>query len=158
MFKCISKSYIETKDIAIKLASFLSAGDVICLFGDLGAGKTVFASGIAEGIHIDDSITSPTFTILNEYTGKIPFYHFDVYRLTSPEFLDMGGDEYLYGDGIVLIEWSENILDVLPSERLEIYINYCSILSENNDSRELMFKPIGRKYEDILKKFVEVIK
>ena len=162
MLTYISNSEEATKNIAFKLATYLSSGDIICLFGNLGTGKTVFASGLSTGLGLSEHISSPTFTIVNEYIGKYPFYHFDVYRINSDEFLDMGGDEYLYGEGIVLIEWPENIIDVLPSERLDIYINYLPFSAEdNNDNinkREIIFKPLGKKYEQMVKKLLEVIK
>lgn len=120
----ISKSEEETMDIATKLASSLNAGDIVCLHGNLGAGKTVFAKGIALGLGISEHITSPTFTIVNEYTGKLLLYHFDTYRITLNEFIEMGGEEYLYGDGVCLIEWPENIRDILPKKRIEVYLEY----------------------------------
>ena len=155
MLKYISNSTVDTKNLAVRLALHLSAGDIICLFGNLGAGKTVFASGISSGMGVEDNICSPTFTILNEYDGRIPFYHFDVYRINSEEFLDMGGDEYLSGDGITLIEWPENISDVLPKERLEIYINYDGSSAEN--TREIVFRPIGQRYKEVIRKLSEVV-
>lgn len=158
MIRYISRSENETRKIASKIASQLSAGDVLCLFGDLGAGKTVFASGIAKGLGIDHTITSPTFTIVNEYKSKIPFYHFDVYRINTDEFLDIGGDEYLYGDGIVLVEWPENIIDVLPKERLDIYINYCSPDLDSAENREIILKPVGSKYDKLVLELTEVAK
>ena len=162
MLKYISDSEEKTKNIASKLACFLTSGVVICLYGNLGAGKTVFASGLSTGLGLTEHISSPTFTIVNEYIGKYPFYHFDVYRINSDEFLDMGGDEYLFNQGIVLIEWPENIIDVLPHERLDIYINYPPFSAEDNNvninKREIIFKPLGKKYEEIIEKLLEVIK
>lgn len=158
MLKYISNSETETKELAAKLVPFLSGGDVLCLFGELGSGKTAFTSGIAKGIGINEPISSPTFTLLNEYySGNIPLYHFDVYRINSDEFLNIGGDEYFSGRGIVIIEWAENIRDILPAERLEIYINYLDPLT-NINKREICFKPLGQKYIDILNKIAEVTK
>lgn len=157
MLKLVSSSEDTTRNIAEKLAVLLSAGDVICLFGNLGAGKTVFASGLAFGLHIYDNISSPTFTILHELEGSLPLYHFDVYRITSEEFLDIGGDEYLYGDGISLIEWPENILDILPTERLEVHINYNDPLSNNIDRREIIFNPLGQKYKEKISTLSDMI-
>jgi tRNA threonylcarbamoyladenosine biosynthesis protein TsaE len=138
MLKLTSNSPEETKKIAYELAQKLKPGDVICVYGDLGAGKTVFASALAQQLGITQSITSPTFTIVNEYEGRIPFYHFDVYRIDTKGFLDIGGDEYFYKDGIVLIEWPENIADVLPSNRIEVHIN----TTENPDEREITYENI----------------
>lgn len=152
MFEIISKSEEETKYIAKNLAGFLSAGDVLCVHGNLGAGKTVFASGISIGLGISEYISSPTFTIVNEYSGRLPFYHFDAYRINSSEFLDIGGDEYIYGNGICLIEWSENIEEILPKERLEITLTYDESLDETK--RTIRIEPTGQKYTDKLKEFV----
>ena len=114
----------ETTAVAESFAHRLTAGDVICMYGDLGAGKTAFAKGIAKGLEIDDYITSPTFTIVNEYMGRIPFYHFDVYRISdSDEMYGIGFEEYVYSDGISLIEWSELIEDILPQKRYNVHIN-----------------------------------
>jgi len=145
LIKITSDSEETTKNIAAKLAEKLEAGDVVCLFGNLGAGKTVFASGFAKGLGINSPISSPTFIIVNEYEGKLPLFHFDVYRIDSDEFLEMGGDEYFSRGGICLIEWPENITDVLPKERLEIYIDYA-----DDTTREIVIKPIGERYERLM--------
>ncbi|MGE5328365.1 MAG: tRNA (adenosine(37)-N6)-threonylcarbamoyltransferase complex ATPase subunit type 1 TsaE [Deltaproteobacteria bacterium] len=155
MIEIISNSENETRDIAKQLGFILSAGDVVCIHGNLGAGKTVFASGLSIGLGINEHISSPTFTIVNEYNGRLPFYHFDAYRINSDEFLDIGGDEYFYGDGITLIEWPENIGDILPAQRLEIYIDYAG---DKVETRKISFKPLGQKYELIANKLLEEIK
>lgn len=118
-----SNSPKETQNIAKAFARELSAGDVVCLNGDLGAGKTAFVSGLVKAFSVKDSISSPTFTIVNCYDGTIPVYHFDVYRINdSDEMFDLGFEEYLYGNGITIIEWSENICDILPDNRYEVLI------------------------------------
>lgn len=101
------------------MAQALKAGDVLALEGDLGAGKTVFAKGLAEGLGIQATIDSPTFTIVKEYQGRIPFYHLDVYRLESADEA-LGFEEYLYGDGVCLIEWASRISDWLPDDSIDI--------------------------------------
>lgn len=154
MLEIISKSEEETKTIAKKLGSILSAGDIICISGNLGAGKTVFASGISKGLGISEQISSPTFTIVNEYTGRLPFYHFDAYRINSNEFLDIGGDEYFYYEGVTLIEWPENISDILPEERLDIFIDYNESSSEDFETRKISLKPNGQKYDERLKQLI----
>ena len=108
----------DTEHLAMSLAAKASPGDIFALNGDLGVGKTVFAKGFAKGLGIDEPITSPTFTILQEYeTGRLPFYHFDVYRIEDPEEMEETGlSEYLDGDGVCLIEWAERISDILPEE------------------------------------------
>lgn len=114
----------ETYMLGEKLGSLAMPGQVITLSGDLGVGKTVFAKGFARGLGIDEPITSPTFTILQEYnTGKIPLYHFDVYRVADPEEMyEVGFDDYIYGNGVCLIEWAELINDILPRNIISINI------------------------------------
>lgn len=105
----ISKSIRDTQQIAFKFAEELKPGDILALRGDLGAGKTAFTAGIVDGLGLSNSVSSPTFTIVNEYLkGNIPVYHFDLYRLKDEDDLyDIGIDEYLYGDGICIFEWPE---------------------------------------------------
>lgn len=113
----------ETFSFAEEFAGSLSAGDVICMYGDLGAGKTLFAQGIAKGLGVAENVNSPTFTIVNEYDGNLPFYHFDVYRIADPdEMYEIGFDEYLFGEGVCLIEWAELIEELLPYPRINITI------------------------------------
>nr|MBQ3462299.1 tRNA (adenosine(37)-N6)-threonylcarbamoyltransferase complex ATPase subunit type 1 TsaE [Clostridia bacterium] len=121
--KYISNSYDETLTIASEFAKTLGEGDVLCMYGDLGAGKTAFVQGLAKGLDIDEPITSPTFTIVNEYEGTLPLYHFDVYRIAdSDEMYEVGFDEYVYGEGVSVIEWCELIEDILPEKRYNITI------------------------------------
>ena len=114
----------ETKELGKKMAELAKPGDVFTLVGDLGVGKTVFTQGIAEGLGIDDPVNSPTFTIVQEYeSGRMPFYHFDVYRIGDPEEMDeIGFDDYIYGDGLCLIEWADLIEEILPEKRVAIRI------------------------------------
>ena len=106
----------ETFDVGKRLGSQARAGEVYCLLGDLGVGKTVFTQGFARGLGIDEPISSPTFTIVQEYEeGRLPFYHFDVYRIADPEEMDeIGFEDYLYGQGVCLIEWADLIHDLIP--------------------------------------------
>ena len=106
----------ETFDVGKRLGSQARAGEVYCLLGDLGVGKTVFTQGFARGLGIDEPISSPTFTIVQEYEeGRLPFYHFDVYRIADPEEMDeIGFEDYLYGQGVCLIEWADLIRDLIP--------------------------------------------
>ena len=111
----------QTKEIGYKLGKLLTPGSVICLIGDLGAGKTTMTQSLAKAIGVDDYITSPTFTIVNEYEGNMPLYHFDVYRIgSSEEMYDIGYDEYINSDGVCIIEWANLIEDILPDEYLDI--------------------------------------
>ena len=105
----------ETQALGIKLAKRLQPGDVIAYFGDLGAGKTALTRGIAQGLGITDILTSPTYTIVNEYlTGRLPLFHFDMYRLgSSDELFDIGWEDYLARGGVCAVEWSENVEDAL---------------------------------------------
>ena len=105
----------ETQALGIKLAKRLQPGDVIAYFGDLGAGKTALTRGIAQGLGITDIVTSPTYTIVNEYlTGRLPLFHFDMYRLgSSDELFDIGWEDYLTRGGVCAVEWSENVVDAL---------------------------------------------
>ena len=105
----------ETQALGTKLAKRLQPGDVIAFFGDLGAGKTALTRGIAQGLGITDIVTSPTYTIVNEYlTGRLPLFHFDMYRLgSSDELFDIGWEDYLARGGVCAVEWSENVEDAL---------------------------------------------
>lgn len=125
-----SSSVDQTQSIAEKLSSELRAGDCLCMYGDLGAGKTAFVQGLAKGLGVSDYVNSPTFTIVNEYEGRFMLYHFDVYRISDPdEMFDIGFDEYLNNDGICVIEWAELIEDILPEHRCNIHIT-----KENDDN------------------------
>ena len=111
----ITKSPEQTELLGKKLAAFLRPGDVIAYYGDLGAGKTAFTRGLAAGLGIREAVTSPTYTIVNEYlSGRMPLFHFDMYRLSSSEELfDIGGEDYLARGGVCAVEWSENVADAL---------------------------------------------
>ncbi len=114
----------ETGDVGFKLGRIIKNGDIVCLTGELGAGKTVFVKGIASALNVDEYITSPTFTIVNEYNnGKFPVYHFDVYRISEPDDMyEIGFEEYIYGDGVVVIEWADLIKEILPPEVIWVNI------------------------------------
>lgn len=115
MMQITTHSADETQALGQKLASRLAPGDVIAYFGDLGAGKTAFTLGLAQGLGITDPVTSPTYTIVNEYlSGRIPLFHFDMYRLSSSdELFDIGWEDYLSRGGVCAVEWSENVEDAL---------------------------------------------
>ena len=114
----------ETYNIGKTLGERVKAGDVVCLTGELGVGKTVFTQGFAEGLGIKDAVSSPTFTIIQEYEGgRLPLYHFDVYRIGSVDEMDeIGFDDYICGEGVCLIEWADIIEEILPAHRLDIHI------------------------------------
>ncbi|MGN0148807.1 MAG: tRNA (adenosine(37)-N6)-threonylcarbamoyltransferase complex ATPase subunit type 1 TsaE [Clostridia bacterium] len=137
----ISNNVNETKEIAAEFAKKLSGGDVICMYGDLGAGKTAFVQGLAVGLEIEEPITSPTFTIVNEYSGKLPLYHFDVYRIAdSEEMYEIGYDEYVYGEGVSIIEWSELIEDILPENHYSVTILKDSAM--HDDYRKIIIEKV----------------
>ncbi|MCI5823161.1 MAG: tRNA (adenosine(37)-N6)-threonylcarbamoyltransferase complex ATPase subunit type 1 TsaE [Lachnospiraceae bacterium] len=114
----------ETYALGERLAKEAKPGQVFTLIGDLGVGKTVFTQGIASGLGIDEPICSPTFTIVQEYySGRLPFYHFDVYRIGDVEEMDeVGFDDYVYGDGVTMIEWANLIQEILPEKYTQILI------------------------------------
>jgi len=114
----------ETREFGIQLALKANPGDVITLTGDLGVGKTVFTQGVAEGLGITEPVNSPTFTIVQVYEeGRMPFYHFDVYRIGDIEEMDeIGYEDYFYGDGLSMIEWANLIEEILPDKRTEVTI------------------------------------
>ena len=120
----ISNNIEDTIAYAKQLAREAKAGDVICLDGDLGAGKTVFAQGFACGLGITDPVTSPTFTIMNIYdSGRIPLYHYDVYRIEDESEMDeLGYEEYFFGNGVTLVEWASQIPDCIPENAKHITI------------------------------------
>jgi tRNA threonylcarbamoyladenosine biosynthesis protein TsaE len=129
----------ETAGLGQRLGAILHKGDTVCLTGDLGTGKTAFAGGIAKALGIGGYITSPTFTIVNEYEGELPLYHFDVYRIGDPgEMFETGYDEYISGEGITVIEWAELIKDILPPERIEVFIEKDN--ADKPDSRLITMK------------------
>jgi tRNA threonylcarbamoyladenosine biosynthesis protein TsaE len=134
----------ETRAFARIVAEKAAAGSVYCLCGGLGAGKTAFTKGFAEGLNISDDVTSPTFGIINEYYGKLNLYHFDVYRInTLEEMEDTGYEDYFYGDGVCLIEWADMIKSLIPASAVWITIKndfdkgeYYRRIEIDNDTNE----------------------
>ena len=119
-----SRSPEGTREIAARLASVAQAGDVVCLWGDLGAGKTVFAKGFGAGLDVRDTILSPSFVLMGEYAGRLPLFHIDLYRLaTAREAFDGGLLDDRQATGVVLIEWPDRLGDALPPERLDVRID-----------------------------------
>ena len=150
-FKTFSQD--ETIEVGKALGKLLNKGDIVCIIGDLGTGKTVFTNGIAKSLGIKEHITSPTFTIVNEYDEKTPLYHFDVYRIAdSEEMFEIGFEEYLYGEGIVVIEWADIIKDILPEEVIQVTIKKNLDLAIDARIIEVIF--IGDKYRDYKNRLV----
>ena len=133
----------ETLKLGQSLGEQAKPGEVYTLIGDLGVGKTVLTQGIAEGLGIDEPICSPTFTIVQVYEeGRMPFYHFDVYRIGDIEEMDeIGYEDYLYGDGLTMIEWANLIEEILPERRKEIMIE--KDLEKGFDYRRITIKEVG---------------
>jgi tRNA threonylcarbamoyladenosine biosynthesis protein TsaE len=143
----ISGSTQKTLDIGKQISKKLKKGDIICLFGDLGSGKTVLTKGISLGLGVgEDKVTSPTFVILRQHEGKFPIYHFDLYRLNSPEdILDLGYEEYLFDEGISVIEWADKLGGLLPKEFLKIRLR---VIGENK--RKIMIAAQGKRHKKLL--------
>ena len=150
MYDVISNCSEETMDLGRKIAPFLKKGDVLVMTGDLGAGKTLFTTGILDFFKKKDEVSSPTFTIVNEYDLKedLKLFHFDVYRLESPEeFLAIGGDEF-FEKGICLIEWGEKIEEYLPKDVLRINIKKDT---EEDGKRIFSFSWTSSRYDELFK-------
>jgi len=143
-YKITTNREEETIEIAQNIESEKFPNMVICLIGDLGSGKTIFTKGFAEALGIDENITSPTFNIIKEYnTEETNLYHMDLYRLEG-DVRNLGLEEYFEKGGVVIIEWADMIEEYLPDERLEIKFKVV-----DEDTRVLIFKPYGTKYEEI---------
>ncbi|WP_214858524.1 tRNA (adenosine(37)-N6)-threonylcarbamoyltransferase complex ATPase subunit type 1 TsaE [Exiguobacterium acetylicum] len=140
MIELEMNSLEETTALALELGRRAEAGMVITLDGDLGAGKTTFTQSFAKGLGVTRHVNSPTFTIMKVYTGRLPLYHMDVYRLEGSGD-DIGLEEYLNGEGVAVVEWSELIAESLPPERLAI-----TITRTGDDSRRFELTPIGERY------------
>lgn len=143
-YKYTSRCEEDTMEIAENIESEKFPGMVICLDGELGSGKTVFVKGFAKALGLKETITSPTFSLVKEYTdGEMPLFHMDVYRLDDSSE-DFGLDDYLNQDGVCIIEWPEMIDGQLPEERLDIKFK---VIDDN--TRILVFTPYGQQYEDL---------
>ncbi len=143
-YKYTSRSEEDTQELAENIESEKFPGMVICLTGELGSGKTVFVKGFAKALEIKETITSPTYNIIKEYSdGQMPLYHMDLYRLDEKKE-DIGLLDYFNKDGICIIEWPEMMSDDLPKERLDIDIK---VIDE--ETRVLVLKPYGPQYEDL---------
>lgn len=138
----ISHSPEDTRKTGTIIGELALSGDVLLLEGKLGAGKTCLTQGIALGLGIDDYVLSPTFVIMRELYGRIPLYHIDLYRLDNiEESMDLGLDDYLYGDGISVLEWAEKAISIMPRNRLLIRIDYIG-----DTERRLRLEPSGERY------------
>ncbi|MBZ2174872.1 tRNA (adenosine(37)-N6)-threonylcarbamoyltransferase complex ATPase subunit type 1 TsaE [Schnuerera sp. xch1] len=148
MVRIVLKGLKETEEFGERLGNILQGGDVLSLTGDLGAGKTTLTKSIGKGLGVNDYITSPTFALINEYKGRVWVYHFDVYRLEGPEDLfDLGYEDYFYSNGVSIIEWGDKIMDILPSNTIEINIEK----GEKLDERIVTISGQDNRYSQIVK-------
>jgi tRNA threonylcarbamoyladenosine biosynthesis protein TsaE len=148
MFRVVTDNESDTVALGKRLGSLLRPGDFVALFGDLGSGKTRFSQGVALGVGVDPKthVTSPTYTIMNEYQGSFPLYHFDLYRLAGDaDIVELGFEDYFYGRGISLVEWAERLVGELPDEHLKVSFNY-----EADAVRRIEFEANGERYREIL--------
>ncbi len=147
MVQKLTHSSDQTKSLGVWLGQRLGPGDFVALVGEMGAGKTHLSTGILAGLAVTRTGGSPTFTLLWEYQGRLPVYHWDVYRVVDPRELDdLGYEEYFYGNGVNIVEWAEQVQGLWPSERLRIDLTY----GEENDDRVLTFSGTAR-YTELLK-------
>ena len=145
-YKYMSLNESDTMELAENIESEHFKGMVICLNGELGSGKTIFAKAFANALGITEPITSPTFNIIKEYpNGELPLYHMDVYRIED-KVEDLGIEEYFDKDGVTIIEWADMIEDYLPKNRLEVRFK---LSDDDEDTRIITITPYGKKYEDI---------
>jgi len=153
--KILSHSVKNTLDLGRSIGRKLCGGEIILLHGELGSGKTVLAKGIASGLGISkDKVISPTFVLMRQYKAKIPFYHFDFYRLKGPgEILNLGYEEYFYSSGVTVIEWPERLKYLLPKEFLRV-----NLLLRAGNNRALELKAAGEKHSRILEEIDEDIR
>jgi tRNA threonylcarbamoyladenosine biosynthesis protein TsaE len=147
----VSHSADQTQRLGERLGRLLQPGDVVCLQGDLGSGKTCLTQGIARGLGVGQSVTSPTFIIINEYAlpgAALKLRHIDLYRIARlAEARALGLEDYLNGDDICVVEWAERVLELLPAERLWVTLRYV-----NDTQRELRFGATGKRYTDLLER------
>jgi tRNA threonylcarbamoyladenosine biosynthesis protein TsaE len=139
----VTHSEQETVELGIKMGKLLEAGDIVLLYGDLGAGKTVLTRGIALGLGTKDVVTSPTYTLMHRYEGRVPVYHFDLYRLGGPdEVLDLGYEEFFYGDGVSIVEWPERLEYLCPEEHVRVRIE----VAGDGQKRRITVDAVGGRY------------
>lgn len=146
-----SQSSEETRALGEALGRLLRAGDVVCLWGEMGAGKTHFAQGLGAGLDVEEPVSSPTFALVHEYRGRVPVWHLDTYRLRSQdELVDLSWDDLLAGGGVVAIEWPERIETALPAERLDVRLEYGT-----GDTREIELSARGARMLRVLERLEE---
>lgn len=152
-FKIRLKDSGATFALGWHLGKLLGPGDIIILTGELGAGKTTLAQGLARGLGVKGAVTSPTFTLIQEHQGRLPFYHVDVYRLEDPAAaLELGLEEYFFGEGVTAVEWGERLGELLPPAYLEISLEY----DPSGTGRQVTLRARGQRYARILEELKEI--
>ncbi|RMF88710.1 MAG: tRNA (adenosine(37)-N6)-threonylcarbamoyltransferase complex ATPase subunit type 1 TsaE [Nitrospinota bacterium] len=148
MGEVLTTSSEETMAWGARLGALLQPGDLVCLYGEIGSGKTTLTKGIVQGVGgiAKEAVTSPTFTLLHIYQGRFPVYHFDLFRIGSLEELEeIGYREYFQGDGICIVEWTEKGEEILPLERLDIFLSF----GEREEERKIILKPQGERFRHL---------
>lgn len=145
----LSTSARQTVRLGEQLAKHLNKGDIVCLQGELGSGKTTFIKGVAQGLKIaPKKVNSPTFVLMNAYQGRLSLYHFDLYRIeTADEMGAIGYEEFLYGDGIAIIEWAEKLKALTPKEFLRIELAH-----KGEKERLIKLSAVGKRYDQVIRK------
>ena len=148
----ISHSEAQTRRLGARLGELLEGGETIALEGDLGTGKTRWVQGVSQGLQVDQNVTSPTFKLVNEYPGRLTLYHIDLFRINqAAEALAFGLEDYLYGDGVSLIEWAERVVEILPPARLWITFHYL-----DDTKRRITMQAAGDRYQRLIEDFKRV--
>jgi tRNA threonylcarbamoyladenosine biosynthesis protein TsaE len=146
-FKIVSRHPRQTLQLGEEVARHLKGGDILCFFGDLGSGKTTFIKGIARGLKISpQKVRSPTFILMNAYEGRLPLFHFDLYRLEDVQDIrSIGCDEFLYDDGVSVVEWADRLGGLLPAEYLKVVLEH-----KSPEERVIRLSAEGRRYQGII--------
>jgi tRNA threonylcarbamoyladenosine biosynthesis protein TsaE len=148
----ISHSEAQTRRLGARLGELLEGGEVVALRGELGTGKTRWVQGMGQGLQVRQPITSPTFTLINEYNGRLMLYHIDLYRIDgTAEAMDFGLENYLYGDGVCVIEWAERVTEILPATCLSITLHHL-----DETKRRITMRAAGDHYQKLLQEFQQV--
>ena len=147
MSSFLSKNTEETVNLGKRLAGVLEKGDIVCLFGDLGSGKTTFTKGIAKGLKIkEELVNSPSFILMNEYDGKFPLFHFDLYRIDNVrEVFAIGYEEFLYDDGVAVVEWAQRLGEFLPKDYLKV-----QFFHKKENERVIKILAVGSRAKEIV--------